>query len=334
MKILGIESSCDETAAAVVEDGKTILSNVVYSQVEIHKKFDGVVPEVASRNHLVKILDVIESALGSLTMKDIDAVAVTNGPGLLGALLVGVATAKSIAYTHALPLVPVNHIYAHMYAPHLQNDIAFPYIGLAASGGHTILYDVKSFGEMEALGSTIDDAVGEAFDKVAKMLGLPYPGGPFIEKAAEGGDSDYMKLPHPMESKKSDRLLFSYSGLKTAVAFRLRGVEMTPKVVSDTAASFQKAAVEMLVRKSKYALEMTGYRRLVVSGGVSANTYLRQQFEAMKKQGFEIYTAPLALCGDNAAMVAGRAFCDLQAGRTGDLRMQTYSRLPRGKRTV
>jgi len=178
MKILGIESSCDETSVAVVEDGNKVLSNKIYSQVELHARFTGVVPEIASRNHLLKILDILDEAMQGFSFDDIDAIAVTNGPGLIGSLLIGVSTAKSLSYALNKPLVPVNHIFGHLYAPHLSHEIEFPYIGLVASGGHTLLFEVRSFDDYEVLGSTIDDAVGEAFDKVAKLLGLGYPGGP------------------------------------------------------------------------------------------------------------------------------------------------------------
>lgn len=337
MRILGIETSCDETAASLVEDGQHILSSSVFSQVEIHAPFAGVVPEVASRNHLLKILEVIQDALGGRDWSSIDAVAVTHGPGLIGALLVGLSTAKSLAYTHQLPLIPVNHIYAHMYSPHLFHSIPFPYISLVVSGGHCLLFRVNSFQDMELLGSTIDDAIGEAFDKVAKLLGLGYPGGPAIDRLALQGDPDYLDLPRGLPDKGKDRYHFSYSGLKTAVAYRVR--DLPPAEVAahqaDIAASFQRAAVDMLYRKTRNALKDTGIQALSVSGGVAANSGLRKRFQDLEKQGIQVFTAPLEFCGDNAAMVAGRAFVDYQAGESGGLRTDAYSRLPyirKGKR--
>jgi N6-L-threonylcarbamoyladenine synthase len=335
MLILGIETSCDETSAALVADGKNILSNAVFSQIEIHKKFDGVVPEVASRNHLIKIIEIIEEAMGDVPLTSIDAVAVTNGPGLLGSLLVGLSTAKGIAFTRGIPLIPVNHIEGHMYAPHLVNDIPFPYIGLVASGGHSLIFRADSFHDYKLMGTTIDDAAGEAFDKVAKVLGLGYPGGPEIDRAAKGGDPEFMKLPRMLADRPEDRYNFSYSGLKTAVAFRMKGITMTPETVKNVAASFQAAAVGALLLKAGNALADTGIKRLVVSGGVAANSFLRARLDVLRQDGVEVYTAPLEFCGDNAAMVAGRGYVDYLAGKTGDLRTDAYSRLPfvrKGKR--
>lgn len=333
MIILGIETSCDETSAALVEDGKKILSNVVYSQAEIHKKYDGVVPEIASRNHLEKMLAVMDEALAGAPkgLGSVDAVAVTNGPGLIGSLLIGLSTAKAVAYTRGLPLVPVNHIEAHMYAPHLFADIPFPYIGLVVSGGHTLLFNVSSFHEMEMIGSTIDDAIGEAYDKVAKLLGLGYPGGPVIDKLAKTGNPDalpeFRDITGIFPDKPGDRHHFSYSGLKTAIAYRVNKMRLEPEDVPHVAAAFQRSAIEMLVRKTRNALEDTGINRLVISGGVAANSLLRAEFDKMKKNGTEIFTAPVEYCGDNASMVAGRGYADLKAGRTGGLRTDAYSRL-------
>ncbi len=337
MRILGIETSCDETAASVVEDGKKIISNVVFSQVEIHAPFSGVVPEVASRNHLLKILEVIEEAMTGLAWQDIDAIGVTHGPGLIGALLVGLSTAKSLAYTHNLPLIPVNHIYAHMYSPHLFHEIPFPYISLVVSGGHCLIFKVEDFQNLELIGSTIDDAVGEAFDKVAKLLGLGYPGGPVIDRIAKQGDPGYLDLPRGLADTQKDRYHLSYSGLKTAVAYRVRdlGEVTVTQHKADIAASFQKAAVDMLYRKTANALQDTGISTLVVSGGVAANSYLREHFLHLEKKNIHVFTAPLEYCGDNGAMVAGRAFIDYQSGERGDLRTDAYSRLPyikKGKR--
>jgi N6-L-threonylcarbamoyladenine synthase len=335
MLLLGIESSCDETSAALVEDGKVIRSNVIFSQADIHAKWQGVVPEIASRNHLSKIAGVTREALGGLSVRDVDAVAVTRGPGLVGALLVGFSFAKAAAWAAGKPLVPVDHIRGHMYAPHLFEDIAFPYVGLVVSGGHTLLFLVNSFTDMRLLGSTIDDAAGEAFDKVAKLLGLGYPGGPLIDRAAKNGDPKAFDLPLGLSDKEGDRCNFSYSGLKTAVAYRLRGLELDKKTVNDVAASFQRAAVELLVRKTRNALRDNGIQRLVVSGGVAANGYLRRRFDEMRHEGVEVHTAPVAYCGDNAAMVAGRGYHDFLAGERAGLDAEVYSRLSflsRGKR--
>lgn len=337
MLVLGIESSCDETAVALVRDGCEVVTNVVYSQIELHKPFDGVVPEVASRNHLLKILSVVEEAMLGHTFDELDAIAVTNGPGLVGSLLVGLSTAKTLAYTHRLPLVAVNHIEGHMYAPHLGTRIEFPYVGLVVSGGHTLLYRVKSFHDMELLGSTIDDAAGEAFDKAAKVLGLGYPGGPAIDRAASGGDPSRFDLPRGLPDTELDRFNFSYSGLKTALAYRLRGVELTGRVVNDAAAAFRKAAVGMLVRKAKNALAATGMKRLVVSGGVAANSLLREELDGLRASGVEVYAAGLAYCGDNAAMIAGRGTVDFEAGRSAGMDAEAFSRLSgvaKGKRAV
>ena len=338
MTVLGIETSCDETSASLVEDGKKILSNIVYSQIDIHKAYNGVVPEIASRNHLEKILEILDQAAGGAIDK-IDAVAVTNGPGLIGSLLIGLSTAKAIAYTRNKPLIPVNHIHAHMYAPHLFHDIPFPYLGLVVSGGHTILFHVKSFHDMEMVGSTIDDAVGEAYDKVAKLLGLGYPGGPVIDRLSREGDPDalpeFRDLSGIFPDKPGDRYHFSYSGLKTAIAYRVKKIEMNETNVKHAAAAFQRAAVEMLVRKTGNALRDFGLDRLVISGGVAANSALRAEFDKMKNNGVGVFTAPMEYCGDNAAMVAGRAYVDFRNGVTGDLRTEAFSRIPgivKGKR--
>lgn len=340
MTVLGIETSCDETSASLVQDGKTILSNAVFSQAGIHGKYNGVVPEIASRNHLEKILPILDEALGGRPLSSVDAVAVTNGPGLIGSLLIGLSTAKAVAYSTNKPLVPVNHIHAHMYAPHLFHDIPFPYLGLVVSGGHTILFNVRSFTDMTMIGSTIDDAVGEAYDKVAKLLGLGYPGGPVIDRLAKDGDPDalpeFRDLTGIFPDKPGDRYHFSYSGLKTAIAYRVGKIAMNEQKVRHAAAAFQRAAVEMLVRKTGNALSDLGLNTLVISGGVAANSLLRSEFEKMKNNGVAVYNAPIEYCGDNAAMVAGRGFIDLANGGAADgFRTEAYSRIPgivKGKR--
>jgi len=338
MKILGIETSCDETSAAVVENGISIISNIVYSQVEIHKSYNGVVPEIASRNHLIKMLEVLDMALRDVPLSDIDAVAVTNGPGLIGSLLVGLSTAKGLALSLAKPLIPVNHVEAHMYAPHLFNMIDFPYIGLVASGGHTLLYMCSGYDSLELIGTTVDDAVGEAYDKVAKLLGLGYPGGPLIDKLAREGNpdiSEFSDMPRLLPDTERDRYNFSYSGLKTAIAYRLGRIRNTDAAKKDIAAVFQKSAIELLCRKTKNALHDFNVKRLAVSGGVAANSLLREEMLKLKYEGFEVYTAPAEYCSDNAAMVAGRGYQDYKAGRIGNLRTDAYSRLSvikKGKR--
>lgn len=270
MLILGIETSCDETSAAVVEDGSVILSNIVYSQVEIHKAYNGVVPEIASRNHLIKILEVLDGATSNIDIEDLDAIAVTNGPGLIGSLLVGLSAAKGISFSLSIPLIPVNHVEAHMYAPHLFNKIEFPYIGLVASGGHTLLYIVRDFDSLELIGTTIDDAVGEAYDKVAKLLGLGYPGGPVIDFLAKSGNTDiegFRDMPRLLPDTERDRYNFSYSGLKTAIAYRLKKAGNIENIKKDVAAVFQKSAIGLLIRKAKNALDDFNIGRLAVSGG-------------------------------------------------------------------
>ena len=340
MLILGIESSCDETSAGLVEDGKKVLSNVVYSQAKIHSRFSGVVPEIASRNHLVKILDVVEESIKGRNLKDIDAVAVTNGPGLIGALLIGLSTAKALSYSLDRPLIPVNHIEAHMYAPHLVYDIAFPYIGLVISGGHTILYKVNAFDDMKMLGSTIDDAIGEAYDKTAKLLNLGYPGGPIIDKIAKDAEANSMNFPENVLPKRGDEFNFSYSGLKTSVNYKIRelknnSAKLSDSIIKDICISFQTAAVAQLYKKAKKAIEKTKINRLVVSGGVSANSLVRKKFTDMSNEGIETYITPIEYSGDNAAMVAGRGYVNYTLNKTGNLRTEAYSRISainKGKR--
>ncbi len=311
MLILGIETSCDETSVSIVEDGKKILSLSTFSQIEIHKVFNGVVPEVASRNHLVKIIEVLENGIDNIPLDKIDAFAATNGPGLLGSLLVGTNTAKALSVFFNKPYIPINHIMAHMYSPHLENEITFPYIGLVVSGGHTILFLVKSFHDIEFLGSTIDDAIGEAFDKVAKHLDLGYPGGPIIDKLAQDDKAISLELfsdiSLPLPDKK-DRYNFSYSGLKTAIVYRLKKMEINKDTIKSIAKTFQELAIKHLLDKTLNALTDFNIPRLVISGGVSANSFLRKELSLLK--GIEVYSASLSLCSDNAAMVAGRAYVD------------------------
>lgn len=312
--LLAIESSCDETAAAVVTRDLQIRSSVVASQTNLHERFGGVVPEIASRAHVERILPVLESALDEADCRSdsIRAVAVTAHPGLVGSLLVGLTAAKTIAWLLDVPLITVNHVEGHLFACRMAHGPAvFPGVGLVVSGGHTNLYDCRSATDLRLLGSTIDDAVGEAFDKVAQLLGLPYPGGPAIERASRRGRSDAVQFPRPLLSE--DRLQFSFSGLKTAVRYAARGTPGQSKPVppldeqrvADLAASFQQAAVDVLVGKTLQAAEQIGAKNVCVGGGVAANRVLQAALEEQSAaRGLSCYFAPSQMCTDNAAMAA------------------------------
>lgn len=335
MWVLGIESSCDETAAAVVRDDGLVLSDVVASQIDLHGPYGGVVPELASRAHLKAVVPVIEQAVSALDggFAQLDAVAVTNGPGLVGALLVGVQAAKAIAWSRELPLVGVNHLVGHLLAVHLHRGgeeqprppaVEYPYVALLASGGHTALYRVDGPLDVEQLGQTRDDAAGEAYDKVAKLLGLGYPGGPIVDRLAKDGDPDALDLPIPMKSRRS--LEFSFSGLKTAVAQRVARGDVND---ADVCASFQRAAVESLVRKSIAACKKSGVRRLVLGGGVAANQGLRARAaEACTGAAITLHVPPFSSCTDNAAMIAYAGAQRLAAGERDNLELGVYSRSP------
>jgi N6-L-threonylcarbamoyladenine synthase len=310
---LGIETSCDETAAAVFTDEPRVLSSVIASQTDLHARFGGVVPEVAARAHLQRLLPVIDEALrqAQVQLNDINCIAVHHMPGLVGALLVGVTAAKMLALALEVPLVGVNHIVGHIYACRLAaNRDIFPCVGLVVSGGHTILFDCHSALDFRVLGGTLDDAAGEAFDKVAALLGLGFPGGPAVEREAAGGNPQAYRFPRSFLHE--DRLDFSFSGLKTAVLYTVGGqgnARPAPPPAgpfrADIAASFQQAVVEVLVAKTRQALERTRHRRLAVGGGVAANRALRAALENMTaKLGVELFIPPLALCTDNAAMAA------------------------------
>ncbi|MGL4394770.1 MAG: tRNA (adenosine(37)-N6)-threonylcarbamoyltransferase complex transferase subunit TsaD [Brevinema sp.] len=334
MLILGIESSCDECAIALVKDGKTIIRQEIFSQTKLHEPFSGVVPEIASRNHLITILPILERVLGDTSWDEIDAIASSTGPGLIGSLVIGTMTARSLAFALNKPFIPVDHIEAHLYTPHLEHEIPFPHIALVCSGGHTLLVLVKSHTEREILGTTIDDAIGECFDKVAKMLSLGYPGGPIIQQNAEGGDENFWKLPLGLADKPADRYHFSYSGLKTAVYYRIRELS-PPYPVADICASFQKAAVLSLLKKLKNVLNDTQIKTIITVGGVAANKRLRQELDTLQKSKYQIFHTPLSLCGDNAAMVAGRAFIDYKNNKHLSHSTHCYARLPvitKGKR--
>jgi len=317
MLILGIETSCDETSAAVVENGRIILSNIVASQVDLHRKYGGVVPEIAFRRHAELIYPVIDEALenAGISFRDIQAVAVTQGPGLIGSLVVGVAVAKCLAYVLRLPLVGLNHLEGHLWANFLEYpDLRFPFIGLVVSGGHTSLFYLQSPGEYELLGTTRDDAVGEAFDKVAKLLGLGYPGGPIIDNLSRKGNCRAIRFPQAM--MKDNSLDFSFSGLKTAVLYYLKSLD-APLVVEDVAASFQEAVIEVLFKRVMAAVYLKQVNKILLAGGVAANTRLREVFsEKARRRGWQVYYPSPALCTDNAAMVASLGYDKLERGET------------------
>lgn len=322
MKILAIESSCDETAAAVVEDGLTVLSSIISSQIEEHKKFGGVVPEIASRRHCENILDVTRRALdgAGCTLDDIDAFAVTYAPGLIGALLVGTSFAKGLAMAAGKPLIPVHHIAGHIAANYLTDStLKPPYLCLAVSGGHSHLIEVLDYTKYRVIGRTRDDAAGEAFDKAARVLGFPYPGGVHIDRAAQSGDSEAYPLPHPKVA--GNEYDFSFSGLKTAVINIVHNAEQRGETVNknDLAASFQKTVSEILAGKTIAAAKEYGCKTVALAGGVSANSGVRALFEReCERNGIRLYMPRLDLCGDNAAMIGCQAYYDYLAGRRGD----------------
>ena len=342
MRVLGIESSCDETAAAIVTDEGVVLADVVASQIATHSPYGGIVPELASRAHMQAIIPVIREALGNDdgALRDIDAIAVTRGPGLVGSLLVGVQVAKALAWTLDKPLVGVNHLDGHLFAIYLQRPgkdpqprPSMPYVGLLVSGGHTALYRVESFEEISLIAQTRDDAAGEAFDKAAKLLGLGYPGGPIIDKLAARGDAAAVSFPLPMASRKT--LDFSFSGLKTALARHVQkhGVPDDQQALADLCASFQGVIVESLVRKSVLACEQEGLDELVITGGVAANRGLRARAQAAcDEKGLRLFVPPPVSCTDNAAMIAMAAANRLASGERDDLSFAVYSRDPERQR--
>ena len=306
--ILGIESSCDETAASVVKNGREIMSNVVLSQIDIHALYGGVVPEIASRNHVEVVDKVVKMALSeaNVTLSDIDAVAVTYGAGLVGALLVGVSYAKGLCQASGLPLIAVNHIEGHICANYLTYpDLEPPYTCLLTSGGHTAIVNVLSYDKYDVICSTVDDAVGEAFDKVARVLGLPYPGGPQIDKLSKLGSS-----VHKFHSVLTSNGNFSYSGLKTAVINLIHNAEQKGETVNkaDVAASFTASAIDGLIDRLHDAVKASGYKTVAVAGGVGANSYLRERLSEFQNKGLNVCLPKLSLCGDNAAMIASRGY--------------------------
>lgn len=331
MKILGIESSCDETAASVVEDGRTVLSNIVASQVEEHKIYGGVVPEIASRRHTEAISGVVRAALGDAgcTIRDIDAVAVTYAPGLIGALLVGVNFAKGLSYSSERPLVPVHHLRSHIASNYISHpDLKPPFLCLVVSGGHSHIIDVKDYTDFKIIGYTHDDAAGEAMDKAARAMGLPYPGGLNLDKAAANGDPKAFKLPHPrVDGAPYD---FSFSGLKTAVlniinSLKQKGEEVN---VPDLGASYINAIVDCLCGNTQKAAENLGYKKIVLAGGVSANSVLRRRMtELCQKKNWSLYYPELKYCGDNGAMVAAQGYYEFVGGNTASLDLNAVASL-------
>jgi len=319
MIVLGVETSCDECSAAVVENGNKVLSNVVATQIELHKPYEGVVPELASRLHTEWIDQVVKTAIvqAGLTKEDIDAVAVTNRPGLLGSLLVGVNFAKGLAATLDVPFITIDHIRAHLFASQIECPLEYPYLGVLVSGGHTVICKVNSYDDVEVLGTTIDDAIGEAFDKVAKHYGLGYPGGVVIDRLSKKGDSKAFLFPGPSLSKGHE-FDVSYSGLKTAVINQLDKfhVEGCEKSNENIAASFQRAAVGILMKRIKLALKETGLKRVSAGGGVAANSLLRSELKELEKGGYTVTFPSLKLCTDNGAMIAGLAYNYLKDGYT------------------
>ena len=325
MLILGIETSCDETAAAILEgdgSGKArIRAERIASQIDIHARFGGVVPEIASREHLAALPPMVDDVMAEagVDWKDLNLIAVTSGPGLMGALLVGISYARAAGLVTDIPVMPVHHMQAHLFAPGLGQGLPdFPFITLLVSGGHTMLIRVDDVGHFQLLGQTLDDAAGECFDKSARLLGLPYPGGPAIAELAEGGDAKRFPLPRPMLNR--DDLNFSFSGLKTAVIHTVRkipDIDRRPEDMRDIAASIEAAIADVLVAKSIRACEQQDVPRLVIAGGVAANTCLRQQLEAKAAAlGLDVFMPDLKYCTDNAAMVAYSAFLQWQAGDT------------------
>jgi len=305
MKTLGIETSCDETAIAIYDTENGIIGESVFSQIKMHAEYGGVVPELASRDHCVKIVTVLEEALGDIDINSIDQIAYTSGPGLLGALLIGESFAQGLSTALKIPLLPINHLEGHLMSPVMEfPEIQTPYISLLVSGGHSMIVDVKERGTYEILGQSQDDAVGEAFDKVGKLLDLPYPGGPHIEKLASNGNPHAYDFPRPM--MHSDNLDLSFSGLKTSVLYTVRDIEnMTDEIKADIAASFQQAVIDVLTRKIKKAVEASGRSDVIIAGGVAANKALRAAIKDLENSlGIRVFYPSLKYCGDNAAMIA------------------------------
>lgn len=331
IKIMAIESSCDETSVAVVKNGREVISNVISSQIDMHKKFGGVVPEVASRMHLEVINNIVREALdeAKITIEEIDAIAVTKGPGLVGALLVGISEAKGLSYACKKPLIGVNHMKGHICAALITHkELEPPFICLLVSGGHTYLVHVKGYNDMEVIGKTIDDACGEAYDKVARCLGMNYPGGPEVEKLAKLGNEEAIDFPRVMLDKNSYN--FSFSGLKTAVLNYLNSKKQKNEEISieDVCASFQRAVFDVLIYKTERLMKEKNLDKLVVSGGVSANNTLRAEIEKMcEKNNFKSYFPSKILCTDNAAMIASSGYYEYISGVRSDLTLNVEPNL-------
>ena len=331
LTILAIESSCDETACAVVRDGRTVLSNVIATQIEIHRRFGGVVPEIASRNHTLAIENVVREAMqkAGVTKDDIDVIAVTYGAGLLGALLVGVNFAKALAYAWDKPLYAISHVKGHIAGNYIDSDLEPPYLCLLVSGGHTAIVKVEDYENITLIAQSRDDAVGEAFDKVARVLGLPYPGGTEIQKKAREGKAVY-DMPVP-KSNGLDSLYFSYSGLKTFVINLVHKLEQRGEdlPVCDIAASFQKCAVKQLIDALKLVSEKTGVKKIAIAGGVSANEELRSRADELKEAGCEVHYPKPIYCTDNAAMIGSAAYFAIKCGKApADLSLDAKATVP------
>lgn len=331
MKILGIESSCDETAAAVVEDGRRVLSNVIATSLEEHKLYGGVVPEIASRRHAESISGVVDQALedAGCTMADIDAIAVTYAPGLIGSLLVGVNFAKGLALSTGKPLVPVHHLRGHIASNYITSDIEPPFLCLVVSGGHSHIVAVKSYTDFEVIGKTRDDAAGEALDKAGRTMGLAYPGGVSIDKISPTGNENAFKFPHPRVS--GSPYDYSFSGLKTAVINIVHNASQKGEQINtaDLAASFQKTVVDCLLQNFESAAENSGYNKLVIAGGVSANSRLRADAEKMcRRHGWQLFIPQLKYCGDNAAMIGAQGYYELLVGNVAGENLNAYATMP------
>ncbi len=325
--VLGIETSCDETAASVVKDGKYVLSNIVSSQIEIHKKYGGVVPELASRDHLEKVIPVIEEALrkAGVSLTDISRIAVTSGPGLVGSLLVGLSTAKAISFGLGIPFIGIDHLEAHITAAHLEHDVPFPFLGLIVSGGHTSLYTVNSYTDFRLLGKTRDDAAGEAFDKASKLLGLGYPGGVEIDRISKEGDPRSINFPRPFKNASS--FDFSFSGIKTSLVYFLKKNPIIDEDrLRDICASYQEAIVETLVSKTLSAAKLNEIRNVVISGGVASNSRLRELAkERFEQEGISLFIPSPEYCTDNAAMIGALGYHKSRNGESSPLGLAPYS---------
>ncbi len=325
--IMAIESSCDETACAIVKNGREVIANVVASQIKTHAKFGGVIPEIAAREHMDSINIVIDEAFrqaeenAGIKPEDITAFAGTVGPGLVGCLLVGLNAAKTLALVYDKPFIGVNHLNAHLCGNYLDTDLKPPFMALLVSGGHTQIIDVKSYSEQHIIGETIDDAVGEAYDKVARLIGLPYPGGPKLDKMAQEGNPHAFKLPEA----KVDEFDFSFSGLKTAVLRLVKSFDGKELPVKDICASFQECVSSTLVKKVKKALEQSGYEQVVIAGGVAANSEIRKKMFNLSNEGYKVFAPPMKYCTDNAAMVASCAY--FNTNTFDDINVEVFSRV-------